>query len=198
MARIIDSAMWFQSIEFDVLTGESWDDTVEWTSFPIETGIAATDHGVVQPTTLSLVGVITDSPLPPAIPVPQRARQVYSKLIDMARRKSLLTVVTGLRVLRNMVIEGVGLAQDQNSGLAIRPVVKLKEIRLVASVTVDIPAALLAVDVKAGADAATDAGAQSGGPPAGEVASATNKSLAIKLLDGLSSSGVSVTDLVAP
>lgn len=193
MARIIDPLL-LQLFEFDLVDSESWEDPIDWTDFPVESGISITDHGVIQPVKLTLSGVVTDSPLPPSIPTLQRARRAYEALIDIAKRRNLVTVVTGVRVLENMAIESVALARDPATGKAVRPVVSLREVRIVQSVTVAIPPEILNPPVEPDASSAADAGSQAPGTPDAATSAASNASLAKRALEGLE--GVPLSDLL--
>lgn len=193
MARIVDPLL-LQLFEFDLVDSESWEDPIEWTDFPVESGISVTDHGVIQPVKLTLSGVVTDSPLPPSVPTLQRARRAYEALIEIAKRRNLVTVVTGVRVLENMAIESVALARDNATGKAVRPVISLREVRIVQSVTVAIPPEILDPPVEPDASSAADAGSQAPGAPGAATTAASDASLAKRALAGLE--GVPISDLL--
>jgi hypothetical protein len=187
-ARIIDQLL--QSWVFDVLSSEKWVDKTNWTSHPVESGIEISDHAIQLPTSLSLMGIVSDSPLPPELPLPLRARWAYERLLTLKNLGQTVTVVTGLRVLQDMGITSVSLMRDRKTGNAIAPRVDLKQIRIVASITVPIPPALL---LAAAGDAASkaDAGTQSA---AASASTAPAKTLAKTLTTGLG--GTDVAGLV--
>jgi len=193
-ARIIDPLL-LATWAFDVVTSETYEGGVDWTSHPVESGLEITDHGVINPDRIVLSGIVTDAPFPTqGLPLPQRARAAYERLLDLKNSKALLVVVTGLRVMRDMVIESVDLERDSQTGESVRPKVALKEIRIVASVTVPIPPEILRADA---ADAASkaSAGKQVGTEADGAV---VEKTLAKSITDGLKGSGgVSIQGLLA-
>ncbi len=159
-ARIFDPVL-LTLIEFDVIIDESWSDVAEWTDFPVETGLPISDHAIIEPTKLTLSGIVTDTPIQAgAIALPDRGRRAYERLLFLMNARSLVTVITGLRVLQDMGIESVDVTRDNTTGQAVWPVVSLKQVRIVNSVSVPIPPEILAPEVKASEQSALDAGKQ--------------------------------------
>jgi hypothetical protein len=183
MALILDPIL-LDIIEFDVLTDESWSDSVEWTEHPVESGLAITDHGIRQPTEVTLSGVFTDTPLTPApLPVPDRAKQAYDRLLEMMERREIVTVITGLRVHESMGVAAVDKTKDVTTGRAVIPVVTLREIRIVNSVSIPIPPAILAAAQKPGGQSDVDAGVQSPPAPSDVTSEAASGSLGTQIVD---------------
>lgn len=48
---------------FDAVLEETFELEVEWTEYPVEFGADVPDHGIVQPRTWSMIGVISNTPL---------------------------------------------------------------------------------------------------------------------------------------
>jgi hypothetical protein len=195
-ARIIDPIL-LTLIEFDATLDESWSDTAEWTDFPVETGLPASDHAIINPVKLTLRGVVTDTPLQAgAIALPDRGRRAYERLLTLMKARSLVTVVTSLRVIQNMGIESVDLARDSKTGQAVYPVVSLKEVRIVKSVSVPIPPEILSPPSKAGQQSPLDAGKQSAPVSSDETADAAGETMTHKIVEGLGGENVDLVDVL--
>ena len=50
-------------IEFDAVLEDTLEASVEYTSFPLEIGANATDHGIIQPITWTITGLASNNPL---------------------------------------------------------------------------------------------------------------------------------------
>jgi hypothetical protein len=147
-------------VVFDATMSEDHTSSVEWTDFPVESGLDVTDHAIENPNEVVITGVISDTPLF-ATPTPNRSRSAFETLIRLKESHKLVTVVTGLKVYNNMGIVSVTTTRDNQTGQAVVPVVEFKQIRLVQSVTIPIPPELLKPSVAPGGSSESDAGAQS-------------------------------------
>jgi hypothetical protein len=195
-ARIFDPVL-LTLIEFDVTISESWSDTAEWTDFPVETGLPVSDHAIIQPTKLTLSGIITDTPLQAgAIALPDRGRRAYERLIFLMNARSLVTIVTGVRVIQNMGIESVDLVRDNTTGQAVWPVVSLKEVRIVNSVSVPIPPEIISPPSKAGEQSPLDAGKQAAPESSEATEEATETTLAYDATEILGGESINLGDLM--
>lgn len=161
MATLIDP-LTLTRVQLDVTLSDQFDDSVEWTDFPVEGDLSISDHAIVQPVTANITGVISDAdPSPTA--APGRARAAYEQLLEWRKSATLLTLITDVRVLQNVGIQSVSLARSAERGVeAVYPVVALKQIRIVNSITVPVPPTLLAEEVKPDATSEADAGKQTG------------------------------------
>jgi hypothetical protein len=144
---------------FDVTTNEDHAHSTEWTEFPVETGLDISDHAVDVADEVTITGIISDTPVY-GVPAPDRAKQAYETLLRLRSAHRLVTVVTGLRVYNSMGITSVSTSRDAETGQSVMPTVTFKQISLVQSVTIPIPAALLKPQVVAGGQSPVDAGAQ--------------------------------------
>ncbi len=121
------------------------------TESPVESGAKISDHVVLEPQTLNIDGVITDTPvyLHPAsqneddglLTVPlassgSRAIDAFEALRRLLEARAPLTVVTGLHVYENMVLTNVSVPREPESGLALRFSAELRQVRIVHSQTV--------------------------------------------------------------
>lgn len=48
---------------FDAVLEDSFEATVEWTTYPVETGVNVNDHRIIQPVTWTLTGAVSNNPL---------------------------------------------------------------------------------------------------------------------------------------
>lgn len=191
-SRIIDP-LTLTFFEFDATISEDHSDSIEWTRNPVESGIDVTDHAIVQPEEVSITGVVSDTPLN-AIPYPDRSIELYDMILEVARNKALVTVVTGLRVYSDMGITSVGVKRDnKSSNQQVKPVITLRQVRKVNSVEIPIPPELLKPAVKPGGQSPVDAGKQPAdaidleatapAPEAGALDVWSDKSLAAGIMD---------------
>lgn len=156
---------------FDATVSEDHEVMIEWTEFPVESGLGISDHYIEKAETLSLAGVVTDSPLL-GIPEQGRANRLYERLLTLARSGTLFTVSTGFRVYQDMGIESVRLSRTRDTGQGAFPVVSLRKVRIVNSVTVPVPTEILSPPRKPSHGTEADAGIQAGAEAAATTAEA--------------------------
>ena len=48
---------------FDAVLEDNFEASVEWTSYPVETGVNVNDHRIIQPVTWTLTGAVSNNPL---------------------------------------------------------------------------------------------------------------------------------------
>jgi hypothetical protein len=125
------------SLQLDAAISQSHAMTAQVTDHPLESGEAVVDHVRPAPRTLTVEGVISDTPLrwPSAI-VPGRARGAFEALRDLVRTGKPVDVVTGLETYRNMVLRSLTVPRDSGTGGAVRFTAELVEIRFAEVATV--------------------------------------------------------------
>lgn len=121
------------------------------TESPVESGAKVSDHVFLEPESLNIDGVITDTPvyLHPAsaneddglLTVPlassgSRAIDAFEALRRLLANREPLTVVTGLHVYNNMVMTNLNVPREPESGLALRFSCELRQVQIVRSQTV--------------------------------------------------------------
>ena len=117
---------------FDATLSEQHLHSAEATMHPVERGVDITDHIQVKPFTLSLEGIVTNTPLTPGIESSTtRIRELYDDLVSLFESKQLLNVVTGLKRYSNMVITNVSVPRDAPNRQHILPSVELVQINTV-------------------------------------------------------------------
>lgn len=82
----------FAGFEFDAVLEDTLEASVEYTSYPIESGASATDHGIIQPISWSITGIVSNAPL---TPLATDFTGVLTNIIDDGRIAQLLGSVTG-------------------------------------------------------------------------------------------------------
>lgn len=128
-----------------VVIDENHVDELEITNHPVEQGASITDHAFKLPSTLSLRYGWSSSPspqpglrglVPSVLPVQaQSIYDIYNKLLTMQINRDLLTVYTGKRAYRNMLLQRIEQDTDQQSENALFLLMTLQELILVSTTT---------------------------------------------------------------
>lgn len=146
------------ALTLDASVNETHDTDVDVTDFPVEQGANISDHRRRKPRTITVEGVVSNTPLPddgdPMNTVTSngftwnsrssadatRASTAYNTLLDLADASRLLTVVTSLQKYENMTITKLSVPRNASIGQALRFTATLREIRVVRNDTVTINA----------------------------------------------------------
>ena len=118
-------------LTLDVTISENHSFTSQVTQFPIEAGAEISDHIINKPVDLSVVGFITNSPvqvfggilenlITSQVAIPNRVQSAFTLLTDMREIKETFTVVTGLKVYRNMFFKNLTFPRNGRSGDAVQ------------------------------------------------------------------------------
>lgn len=143
-----------EDIVLDAVVSESHDAEMEITEFPVERGAQISDHARLKPERLTLEAIVSNTPLsreqqarkvevtgggsifstadkerPAGIAGP--AELAYARLRDLMVQAQLVSVVTGLRVYDDLIIESLSVPRRAATGDALEFSVRLKTIRLV-------------------------------------------------------------------
>lgn len=125
---------------FDATLSEQATDSADLTDHPVETGVDLTDHLKLNPTELQLTGIISGAPFPrQGLPSIDREREAYQQLLELHRRGETVTIVTGLRVYRNMLLTTVTVGRSEGGEQAIRPQCTFREVQFGTAATINIP-----------------------------------------------------------
>lgn len=144
-----------EAIVMDATLTETHSFTADVTEFPVEKGSAVTDNVRKKPDGLRIDGFVSDFPLQSNIvqqlaagaftqkPTAElrRSQQVLDKLIQLQGKGVTITVTTGIRTYRNMVINSVIVNRDKSTAQGIRMDINMREIQVVETQTVEIKAA---------------------------------------------------------
>lgn len=138
----------FISVQLDGVIVERFGNPIRPTQNPIENGAVVSDHAVIEPRFYSMDAVVTDTPLGVAA-VGQlvdtvtslfgdstgsgatRSQQAYKALVDLARTREPISIVTGLETMDNMIILDVAPTRDKDTSNALFFTMDLLEVIIV-------------------------------------------------------------------
>lgn len=136
------------SIEVDCTISEQHSGEMEVTDHPVESGTNITDHVRRKPETLTVEGIVTDTPIlseserNAAGPVRKgeatRSKAAFLALRALRDSGQPVTVVTPLNTYDSMVMTSLVFPRDAETGEAIKFTAQFKEIRTVDSQKVKI------------------------------------------------------------
>lgn len=123
-------------LEFDAAIRDSHDTEFAWTGSPIENGQFATDHGIELPPRLAMDVVLTSHP-DEVIPnvVASRHIRLYRQLLQIARLRMPLDVVTSLAIYTSMVFDRISVPRTKLNTNALICTVQMHKIEIA---TVDV------------------------------------------------------------
>lgn len=99
------------------------------TEFPVEDGSSITDNVIKRPDKLQLTGWVSDITPFPGVPLTiDRSTAVWGQILAMMNSKTLITVITHLRVYNNMIINRVRAPVNRTTGRSLRFTIDLREI----------------------------------------------------------------------
>ncbi len=130
----------------DVSMQENHSLQTEIVSHEIEDGSEITDHARNVPRVLTISGLITDTPSGlgalsvvggltnefASVPLSTKAFQTLEQIRD---EKTILDVVTSLKIYRSMMIEDVRIPRNAMVGRSLQFTIRLREVRFVSSAT---------------------------------------------------------------
>lgn len=111
---------------------------------PIEDGTSISDHIQIQPTTISLEGIITSTPLNYILfPLPikserERVDRAMEQLESIFAARQPITIATTLKSYSNMVLESLSIKRDSRSQKDLRFTCKAKQIKIVGEKRIHI------------------------------------------------------------
>lgn len=120
------------------------------TKNPVEDGAKITDHVTLEPVTLTVEGVISDTPLGFAIigniqnlvrsvstlfGKSSRSVDAYNRLLKLRQDRQPFKVITGLKQYKNMILSDLSVVRTKDTGNAIHFRAVMEEINIVSSAT---------------------------------------------------------------
>lgn len=137
-------------IQLDAVLRESHSNRVTLSNNPLELGADIVDHARVEPKELSLIAVVSDTPLGGAAigeivdtvtgkfgssnePNITRSNAAYNSLLDLQRSLEPIDVQTKLVLYENMVIVDIRVSQEADTSRSIELFIDLKEAIIVES-----------------------------------------------------------------
>jgi hypothetical protein len=103
------------------------------TEHPVEDGSVIADHVTLLPTVLEIDGRVSDASvaLSDTISGKGTAQDAFRELVRLQRDREPFTVVTGLAVYQNMLIETLEVPRDSSDGQSIRFSMVIRELQIV-------------------------------------------------------------------
>ncbi len=155
------------AVELDASLNETHSSSVDVTQHPVEDGADITDHVRIKPETISITGVVTNTPLiflASFRESPTRAEEAYETMRELLRNREPISVITTLRQYDNMILTNMQTSRDARTGNVVQCTLNFQEIIIANSETVEAP------EPEAGS--ASSAGAVNGGTQGAGAASA--------------------------
>jgi hypothetical protein len=115
------------SIDLDVTIREEHRFASRVTNYPVEDGTIISDHIINEPDIVILVGLVTDTPLSIFAPF-NRSIDAFNRLIQLHQNRDVVTVVTGLKVYKNMAITTLDVPRDIRTGQSLTFTIELQRI----------------------------------------------------------------------
>lgn len=135
------------AIALDATVSEEHSADADITSHPVEDGAPVSDHIRAQPDTITLQGIISDTPISEAdrratddTESAGRAEKAFHALRQLRDTGQVVDVITGLHVYRSMAVKSLRAPRDARTGDALRFTITLAQVRKVQTQTVAIQA----------------------------------------------------------
>lgn len=175
------------SIVLDATVEERHEYSATVTDHPIEAGGFVTDHVYENPRILSVTGEITDSPVTlfsVLNGVSNRRIEAKDQLLELYHARERVTLVTGLEIYTDMVMEGLVFPRDQRTGRRLQFNATFKQTNFVESEIVGVAAEKAAPTAKDKVAEPKDIGRQEGTEPTEpQENKAQDKSLLLSIFD---------------
>lgn len=149
------------TIELDASISESHVGEVEVTEHPVEQGANISDHARPKPETLSIEGVVSNTPVSRKQVLkiqngigsaesnaddvrfrPEWAESAYTKLRSLKDSGILVTVVTKLRTYTNMALKNLSVPRNAQTGEVLRFTAQFLQIKVVQNKSITLPVEL--------------------------------------------------------
>ena len=145
-------------VPVDAMLTETHSFSNEITSIPIEMGAEVTDHVISNPDQITIEGFIGCTPFDTGGGVTggvasvlsslggggNRVQQYHNMLLQLKTMRAPISVVTGLNVYDNMIIESYEVPRDVDTGADLHFTMTLKKVRIVSSTNIMAEVATLA------------------------------------------------------
>lgn len=129
-------------ITADAVVEERHSDEMTITTHPVEVGSSVTDHAYRLPSSLVLIYVWAMGSKQNTTKDISFLKTLYQQFLTLMISATLLQVITGKRVYKNMMIEAVDVVTDYNSENILEMRLSLRELLLANTQTVQVtPAA---------------------------------------------------------
>lgn len=143
-------------LDIEVCISEEHSQPVAVTQNPVEEGVDVTDHVQVLPETLTIRGLVSNTPVrffsgvrslldlnnfdaSGSFEGESRAFQAWSFLTDLRNEKKLLEIQTGFQFFESMMLTNLQRTRDKDSGNALTFTATFQEVVVVSSSFVALP-----------------------------------------------------------
>ncbi|MFX0205157.1 MAG: phage baseplate protein [Candidatus Hodarchaeota archaeon] len=109
------------------------------TKYPVENGADKSDHIRIEPLSLQITGVIGKASFLGSIGNKNEGLDAYNDLVYLQNLREPMTVITGLKVYENMVIENFTVPRTVKDGGSLVFNMNFTELQIVSSQTTTIP-----------------------------------------------------------
>lgn len=120
-------------VTFDAVLQEQHNASAMVTMQPVEEGSFIADHIVRNPETVSITGIISNTPLRTSLDrrlsIIDNAQRAFDDIYKAWSDKELVTVITHYRRYTDMAITDISVPRDRNTGDAINLTVTLQKVR---------------------------------------------------------------------
>lgn len=120
-------------LQFAVTLEEQHEDSVTITEHPVEQGAAINDHAYVNPATLTVRAGVSDTAGEGV------SREMYENLLELMKAREPFQIVTGKRLYKNMLIEGLSATTDATTENALIVTIDCREVIIVETTVVSVP-----------------------------------------------------------
>ena len=157
------------SIEFDVLVSTEETLKNEVTKNPVETGFLVADHIIIDPIKISIVALVTNTPVTWfeyfGGSNPDRQLETIQALEMLHATRQLVTLFLKDRVFENMAMTDCKIPRNKENGLALKIPMDFEQVVFVDSRLVDLPDNLLgSAAANQGGETQSDTGTNNGNP----------------------------------
>ncbi|QKJ86687.1 hypothetical protein PMPD1_1737 [Paramixta manurensis] len=139
------------SLEFDSIDSETHDWQRDITQNPVENGIPIADHIIEKPRSLTVTGMISNSPITEAeifssqfnsVNIEERVAKALATLDDLYHAKILVTIYTRYMIYKDMVITSINIPRTPDIGDAIVFTLQATQLRIVSAQSTQLPKGL--------------------------------------------------------
>ena len=121
--------------EIDVATDENHDFSSDITSEPVESGSNITDNIRIIPSTVSLTGIVSDTPIGTLAkrrnPDESNSETALDFLLAIRDSREPVTIETDLRTYSNMAMQKLSVPKSATTGDALNFTATFKEVRII-------------------------------------------------------------------
>ncbi len=115
------------NITLDAELTENHNFASQVTRYPVENGADISDHISIEPESVSIEGIITDSPIGGGN-AEGRYLKTFDDLEQLWRKQDVVDVVTHLKVYQDMAIRSLSIPRDNKTGQALRFTADLQKV----------------------------------------------------------------------